>query len=447
MLQWKGLPPITSLAPAQILALGYFVVITIGTLLLLLPISTVDTKGLSFVDALFTATSATAVTGLVVVSTGAFLTLFGQIVVMLLIQIGGLGIMTISTLFALFLGKKIGLKERLVIQEDLNQMKISGVVQLVKYILGMTLVIEGAGALLLFPRLLREMAPGRALYYSIFHSISAFNNAGFDLFGNSLESFAGDIYMNLVMISLILLGGIGFAVIAELYRKRSLAHLSLHTKMVIRITLLLLVIAFVGVFLLEMKNPETLQNLDLKERALASLFLSVTPRTAGFNTIPTGLLQGQTLFLLIILMFIGASPGSTGGGVKTTTFGVLLFTVLSTIRGKRDVEIFHRRLALELILKSLAIVFLSLALIIFITMALTITEELAFLSILFEVFSAFGTVGLSTGITADLSILGRLLIIFTMFSGRIGPLTLAFAFSEGKIRCLYRYPEEKIMVG
>lgn len=446
-MKWKGIAPLTSLAPAQILALGYFVVITIGTLLLLLPISTVDGQGLSFVDALFTATSATAVTGLVVVTTGTFLTVFGQVVVMLLIQIGGLGIMTISTLFALFLGKKIGLKERLVIQEDLNQMKISGVVQLVKYIIGMTLMIEGLGALLLFPRLLREMAPGRALYYSIFHSISAFNNAGFDLFGNSLESFTGDVYINLVMISLILLGGIGFAVIAELYRKKSLSHLSLHTKMVFRITILLLVVAFIGVFFLEMTNPATMQNYTLKERVLASLFLSVTPRTAGFNTVPTGLLQGQTLFLLMILMFIGASPGSTGGGIKTTTFGVLLFAVLSTIRGKRDVEIFQRRLALELILKSMAIAFLSLVLIILITMVLTITEDLVFLTILFETFSAFGTVGLSTGITGDLSIIGRLLIIFTMFSGRIGPLTLAFAFSERKSRSLYRYPQEKIMVG
>lgn len=446
-MKWKGKVPLTSLAPAQFLVLGYFVVITGGTLLLLLPTATMDGRGLSLVDALFTSTSATAVTGLVVVSTAEHLTFFGQMVVMLLIQIGGLGIMTISTLFAFFLGKKIGLKERLIIQEDLNQLKISGVVQLVKYILLMTFLIEGCGALLLFPRLLREFPPWRALYYSIFHSISAFNNAGFDLFGDSLESFTGDIYMNVVMASLILLGGIGFAVIAELYRRKSLSHLSLHTRMVLRITILLLLVAFLGVFFLEMQNPATMQDFTLTERVLASFFLSVTPRTAGFNTIPTGLLQTQTLFFLIILMFIGASPGSTGGGVKTTTFGTLLIAVLSSIRGSKDVEIFKRRLSLEIILRSVTIVSLSLFLIVFITMLLTMTEEFLFVSILFETFSAFGTVGLSTGITSELSIIGRLLITLTMFCGRIGPLTLALALGEGRGRSLFRYPEEKIMVG
>lgn len=446
-MKWRRVPPLRTVTPAQFLALGYLVMISFGTLLLLLPISTVDGQGLSLVDSLFTATSATAVTGLVVVTTGTHFTLFGQLVVMFLIQVGGLGIMTVSTLFALFLGKKIGLKERMIIQEDLNQLKMSGVVRLVKYILFMTLIIEGTGALLLFFRLFRDMPPGQAFYFSVFHSISAFNNAGFDLFGNSLENYAGDLYMNLVMASLILLGGMGFTVIVELFRKKGLSQASLHTRMVIRITLLLLVTAFLGVFFLEMQNPDTLQGLCLKERFLASFFLSVTPRTAGFHTIPTGNLQSQTLFLLILLMFIGASPGSTGGGIKTTTFGCLLFAVLSNVRGKQDVEIFQRRLSQELIFKSLSIAFLSLVLILFMMMILSITEDSPFLSIFFETFSAFGTVGLSTGITSDLSIWGRLLITITMFCGRLGPLTLALAFSKAKGRQLYRYPEEKIMVG
>lgn len=445
MLKWKN-HVLTSLSPVQILSLAYFVVISGGTSLLLLPLATVDGQGLPFVDALFTATSATAVTGLVVVSTGTYLTLFGQLVVMFLIKIGGLGIMSISTLFALFLGKKIGLKERLIIQEDLNQLKMSGMVQLVKYILIMTLLIEGTGTLLLFFRLYQEFPMGQAFYYSLFHSISAFNNAGFDLFGNSLESFTGDIYMNLVIGSLIILGGLGFTVIAELYRRSGLSRVSLHTRIVIRISILLLVVAFIGVFFLELGNP-AMESLTLKERFLASFFLSVSPRTAGFNTVPTGLLQGQTLFLIIILMFIGASPGSTGGGIKTTTFGALLFTVLATIRGKEDVDIFKRRLSQQVIFKAMTISFLSLVLIIFMTLLLTITEGAPFLDILFETFSAFGTVGLSTGITSQLSIPGRLLITLTMFIGRIGPLTLALAFGEGKTRSLYHYPEEKIMVG
>lgn len=446
-MKWKRTLPLRSLNPAQILALGYLVIITFGTMLLLLPISTIDGRGLSFVDALFTATSATAVTGLVVVTTGTYLTLFGQLVVMFLIQVGGLGIMTVSTLFALFVGKKIGLKERMVIQEDLNQLRISGVVLLVKYILMMTLIVEGTGALLLFFRLVQDMPPGQALYFSIFHAVSAFNNAGFDLFGNSLESFTGDVYMNLVMMSLILLGGIGFTVVAEIYRKRSLLRSSLHTRMVLRITILLLVVAFLGVFFLEAGNEETFQQLSLKERFLASFFLSVTPRTAGFHTIPTGSLQIQTLFFIIILMFIGASPGSTGGGIKTTTFGTLLLAVWANIQGKQDVEIFSRRLSQEVVFKALSIAFLSFALIVVVVILLTITEDFALLSILFETFSAFGTVGLSTGITSELSIFGRLLIIMTMFCGRIGPLTLAMAFGDRRGRQLYRYPEEKIMVG
>ncbi|ACL69921.1 TrkH family potassium uptake protein [Halothermothrix orenii] len=436
-----------NMTPAQVLVFGYFTVIIIGTLLLMLPFATSNGQGLNIVDALFTATSATCVTGLIVVNTSTAFTVFGQLVIMVLIQIGGLGIMTMSTMIAFVIGKKITLKERLIIQEDLNQFKISGLVRLVRYVIFVTVIIEGLGALLLFVRLIKDYPFMKALYYSIFHAISAFNNAGFDLFGNSLENYTGDILMNFVVMGLIVLGGLGFAVLAELYQIRNFKKMSLQSKIVLTITLILIIAGFLSVLGLEYNNPGTMGNLNTGDKILSSLFLSITPRTAGFNTVPTGNLKSSTLFLLIVLMFIGASPGSTGGGIKTTTFGVLLITVWSLITGKRDIEIYKRRLDDEIIFKALAITMLSLGLVVAVTMILTVTEKMDFLRVFFESVSAFGTVGLSTGITSGLSTFGRILITITMFSGRVGPLTLAIAFAERKHNGVYHYPKEKIMVG
>ncbi|MFW6035810.1 MAG: TrkH family potassium uptake protein [Halothermotrichaceae bacterium] len=433
--------------PAQILALGYLAIILIGTILLMLPAATTDAHGLNFISALFTSTSATCVTGLIVVNTSTAFTIFGQTVIMILIQIGGLGIMTMSTMIAFVIGKKITLKERMVIQEDLNQFKISGVVRLVRYVLAVTFIIEGTGAFILFLRLIKDYNFLRALYLSIFHAVSAFNNAGFDLFGNSLEGFTGDITINFVVMILIILGGIGFAVIIELYNNKGLNKTSLQTKIVLTITIILIVVGFISILGLEFTNEATMGNLPFSEKMLSSLFLSVTPRTAGFNTIPTGSLRSSTLFLVIVLMFIGASPGSTGGGIKTTTFGVLLITVWSLITGKRDIEIFKRQLVKDIVYKSISIAILSLILVVSVTMVLTITESMDFLPVFFETVSAFGTVGLSTGITPDLSSFGRILITLTMFAGRVGPLTLALAFAERQRNGVYHYPKEKIMVG
>lgn len=433
--------------PAQTLALGYFIVIIIGTILLMLPIATTNQAGLDLIDALFTATSATCVTGLIVVNTSTAFTIFGQLVIMVLIQVGGLGLMTMSTLVYFILGKKISLKDRLIIQEDLNQFKISGIVRLVRYVIGVTLVIQGIGALLLFIRLIRQYPIVKSIYYAIFHAISAFNNAGFDLFGNSLEDFTGDIIINLVVISLIILGGIGFAVLAELYNKRKFKTTSLQTKIVLTMSFILIILAFFSFFTLEFSNQETLGNLPFGQRIMASLFLAVTPRTAGFNTVPTGALRSSTLFLIIILMFIGASPGSTGGGIKTSTFGVMLISLSSMIKGRQDIEFYHRRIENMIIFKALAITLLATGLIILVTILLTISENFNFLPILFETVSAFGTVGLSTGITSELSEPGRLLIILTMFAGRVGPLTLALAFAEKSQAGIYHYPKEKVMVG
>ena len=438
---------IKSLSPGQFLALGYIIVISIGTLLLTLPIATVNHQGLNVLDALFTATSATAVTGLIVVNTSTYFTVFGQLVILLLIQIGGLGFMTTSTLFALLLGKKINLKERIIIQEELNHFNLSGVIKLVRYVILLTLGLEAIGAILLFPKMIVRYPLSKALLYSVFHSISAFCNAGFDLFGNSLANFTGDIYINIVITSLFIVGGIGFAVIADLYRHRKFSHFSLNTKLVLVTTITLIILGTVVIFILESSNPNTLQGLSVKGKVLAAYFQGVTPRTAGFNTISLGQMRSASLFFIIVLMFIGASPGSTGGGLKTTTMGSLIAVVYNLVRGNDEIELFKRRLARSVIYKALAVTIISLAWVILITMVLTITEKAKFLEVFFETVSAYGTVGLSTGITGNLSGIGRVLIIVTMFLGRVGPLTLATAIGEQKQQGKVRYPEEKVLIG
>ncbi|MGM0409782.1 MAG: TrkH family potassium uptake protein [Bacillota bacterium] len=436
-----------NLSPAQFLVLGYFTVILTGTILLALPIATTAPGSLGLIDSLFTATSATCVTGLIVVNTSSAFTVFGQVVIMVLIQIGGLGLMSMSTLMAFLIGKKITLKERLFIQEDLNQFGISGLVRLVQYVLAFTLVIEGSGAIFMFFRLIKEYPLVKAIYFSVFHSVSAFNNAGFDLFGNSLEGFTGSFIMNFAIMALIILGGIGFGVLTEMKNNRKIKKYSLQTKIVLIVTLILLIVGFLVFLALEFNNPETMGNLPFKDKLLSAMFLSVTPRTAGFNTLPTGSLHSSTLFFVIILMFIGASPGSTGGGIKTTTFGIMIMTMWSKIIGKKDIEVYKRRIDEEDVLKALSITILAAALVILVTMTLTITENHPFIDILFETVSAFGTVGLSTGVTPTLSEIGRILITIVMFAGRVGPLTLAVAFAEKERKGIYHYPKEKIMVG
>lgn len=434
-----------NLTPAQYLVSGYFVVIMLGSLLLMLPAATTDGQGLGAVDAVFTSTSATCVTGLIVVNTKEAFTIFGSTVIMLLIQIGGLGIMSMSTLFAFIVGKKISLKERLIIQEDLNQYQISGMVRLVQYLLGFTFAIEGTAAAILFLRFSQDYPFWRSIYLSIFHAVSAFNNAGFDLFGNSLEGFTGDITVNFVIMALIILGGIGFGVMMEAYNRIKFKKTTLQTKIVVVMTLALLVFGFFVFFILEYNN--TLAGLPLLDKTLGAMFLSVTPRTAGFNTVPTGALKQSSLFLIIVLMFIGASPGSTGGGIKTTTFGVILVTVKNMITGKEDMEIYNRRFEKQIVYKAFTITMLAAGLVILVTTLLLIIEDVQFIDALFETVSAFGTVGLSTGITGTLSDISRVLITITMFAGRVGPLTLAVAIGEKQRKGTYHYPTEKIMVG
>ncbi|WP_018248351.1 TrkH family potassium uptake protein [Orenia marismortui] len=438
---------IKSLTPARFLTIGYVLVISVGTFLLTLPITTVDGRGLSVVDALFTATSATAVTGLIVVDTATYLTIFGQIVVLVLIQIGGFGFMTTSTLFALLLGRKISFRERIIIREELNHFTLSGVIKLARYVIALTLGIEFTGALLLFLKFKNTLPISKAIYFSVFHAISAFCNAGFALFSNSLENFVGNYYVNIIITTLFILGGLGFAVIADLYEKRRFVTLSLNSKLVLLTTIILILIGSIGIFLLESPNQNTFGQLALEDRFISAYFQGVTPRTAGFNTIAIGDLTQGSLFLIIILMFIGASPGSTGGGLKTTTIGVLIVATYSLVRGKDDAELFRRRLSQITVYKALAVTIVSLLVIILATLILTITENFKFIEIFFETVSAYATVGLSTGITGDLSTIGRILITIIMFTGRVGPLTLAMALGERERSNKVRYPEEKILIG
>jgi trk system potassium uptake protein TrkH len=440
---------LNDISPAQLFVIGFGSIILLGAFLLTLPIATVDGNGLHFVDALFTATSATCVTGLVVVDTGTTFTLFGQLTILSLIQVGGLGFMTFATLVALILGKKISLRQRLLIQESLNQLTIAGVVKLVRRVILFTIVFEATGALILTLHWLPEMGWSKALYFGIFHSVSNFNNAGFDIVGNfrSLTPYVSDPIVNIVIMILIIAGGIGFMVIAELTEYRTRRKLSMHSKVVLSTTTFLIFFGAIAIFAIEFNNPKTLAPLDWWGKVLGSFFQSVCARTDGANTLPIGDMYQSSLFLIIILMFIGASPGSTGGGIKTTTFATLLGAVWAMIRGQGDVVFFKQRIEEGKVYKALTIAFASLFLVIAVTMVLCITEKADFLMILFETTSAFGTVGLSMGLTPKLTVLGKILLSIVMFAGRVGPLTVAFALSWDRKKKHFRYSEGKITIG
>jgi trk system potassium uptake protein len=436
--------------PAQTLSLGFLVLILVGTLLLMLPFATQDRHHLSFLDALFEATSAVCVTGLVVVDTHTTFTMFGQIVLMILIQIGGLGFMTVGILVALFLGKNIGLHSRLMIQESLNQLSLEGMVKLVKFVVSFTFFIEGIGAVILAIRFSEDFAIPKAIYYGIFHSISAFNNAGFDLMGDfqSMTGYVGDFTIIIVLSSLLIIGGIGYTVILDIVRKKSWRKLSLHTKIVLIMTLLLNVVGTVLIFTLEFNNPGTLGELQLKEKILGAYFHGVVPRTAGFNSLDTGELTLTSQFVTMLLMFVGGGSGGTAGGIKVTTFAIIIIAVWALIRGKEDVNTMGRRLPKDIIYRAFAITVYSTVVVFFTLFILTITEAAPLNVILFEVISAFGTVGMSLGLTPDLSPVGKVVITVLMFIGRVGPLTIAFALARAnKKQPPYRYVEEKIMIG
>jgi len=435
------------LNPPRVLALGFLGLIVLGTILLSLPIATRSGVSIGVLDALFTSASAVCVTGLVVVNTSEYWSLFGQIIILLLIQIGGLGIMTMATIFALISGKRISIKERLIIKEQLNQETLTGLVKLTKYIIFLTFGIEIIGALFLSSQFIPKYGIAKGIWFSIFHSISAFCNAGFDLIGDSFISYSSSIPTITSLSLLIIIGGLGFSVIMDTGRNRKWNRFSLHTKLVLVITIALIIVGALAFLILEYNNPNTIGNQTFGEKLLSSLFASVVPRTAGFNSIDVGSMEQSSVFLTIILMFIGGSPGSTAGGIKTATFGVIALTTFNFVKGEREVEVFKNRVSTETIIKSLAIVTVGISMIILVSFILTITEGKLFLDTLFEATSAFATVGLSRGITPELSNIGKIIIISTMYAGRVGPLTMAFAFGYRKKRRQYRYSEGHISVG
>ena len=424
----------------------------------MLPLATINEK-LQFIDALFTASSAACVTGLTAVDTSCTFTIWGKIIILVLIQIGGIGIMALSTIFLLSIGKKMNMTGRILISDTYSFDEGQGVIPLVKNIILFTLVIELIGAILMFFRFQSETTIDIAIFYSIFHSVSAFCNAGFSLFSNSFIGYQTDWVLNLIICILIILGGIGFIVLSEIknnfsFSRRTWTFLSLHTKLVLFSTVFLLVISTIFIFLLEGQN--TLSGTPLPYKILSAFFQAVNARTAGFNTVQIGSLTNETLFFTIILMFIGTAPGSCGGGVKITTVSSIIILGVSRLSGQEYPQIFHRKISDTSIAKAISIIMISLLAIIIAVILLQqaeigeIPHRLSrgkFLELMFEAVSAFGTVGLSTGITTTLSISGKLIIILMMFIGRLGPLAIAMAISRKKISKNYYYAQENIMIG
>ena len=439
------------LTHAQTMTLGFFMVIAVGTLLLMLPISNKDGNFCSLPDALFTATSATCVTGLVVVDTYTNWTIFGQLVILLMIQIGGLGFITVSVLISLFLKKKIGLEKRNLIQESISSTSLSGVVKLVRSIIRGTILFEGIGAVLLATRFIPKMGIIKGIYYGIFHSVSAFCNAGFDLMGymepySSLVHFYDDFLVNFTIMALIVIGGLGFIVWADLRKNKfEFKKYCLHTKIVIIATFLLIFGGAIGFALFERNG--IMAGMNPYEVTLTSLFASVTARTAGFNTIDLAQMSQGSKMLTVLLMFIGGSPGSTAGGIKTTTFVVFVVYIWSNLRNASGCNIYGRRISDDAIKKSNMVLGLNLGVSIIAILLICGMQSFPMEDLLLEVFSAIGTVGLSTGITRDLNLISQMIIAILMFCGRIGSMTFALTFAYKRNNSKLLYPEETINVG
>lgn len=430
------------LNPSQLLVIVFAVSITIGTVLLKLPFSTHE--GITWIDALFVATSAMTVTGLATVDPGSTFTIAGQTMIALLIQVGGLGIMSFAVLIFMVLGKKIGIKERILMQQALSQTSIGGVIKLVKYLFIFSFTIEFIAMIFLSIRWVPQYGLSQGLFYSFFHSISAFNNAGFSLWADNLIQYVGDPTVNIVISSLFIIGGIGFTVLVDLWTKKNFKKLSLHTKLMLVGTLILNVVAMLFLFTVEYSHA--FGDLSLGEKLWASYFQAVSPRTSGFNTVDISTLSEATLFFIMILMFIGAGSGSTGGGIKLTTALVILLATVTFLKGKREIKVARRSISDSYILKALSITIISLVFVFVAILILTISEEASFIAIVFEVVSAFGTVGLSTGLTFTLTFVGKVVIIFIMFLGKLGPLTLMFSLANPEKEKI-RYPHEDILTG
>ena len=436
----------------QVIAFGYFLVIALGTILLMLPIATNPGKQTNFLTSLFTATSATCVTGLVVVDTSTHWTLFGQTVILGMIQIGGLGFVTIGVLFAMFLNRKISLRMRGLLQESMNTSQVGGIVRLTKKVLKGTVIMEGIGAIVLSIRFIPEFGVQKGIGFSIFHAISAFCNAGFDLMGSttgeysSLVFYSNDLLVNVVIMSLIVIGGIGFLVWDDLTKNKfHFRRYMLHTKIVLTATTVLI---FGGAFLFYVfERHNLMDSMGVKETVLTSLFSSVTARTAGFNTIDTAGLTTSSKMLTSLLMFIGGSPGSTAGGIKTATIMVLFIYVGSNLRNSKECHIFGRRLEEDAVRRASNVAIISLTMAVTASITICYLQPLSMEDVVFEVFSAIGTVGMSTGITRELNTVSRIIIILLMYCGRIGSMAFALSLLERKRAARVRYSVEKVMIG
>jgi trk system potassium uptake protein len=443
--------PVGWLTPPKALVLGFIGIILLGTLLLSLPAAAADGQPIGLVDALFTATSALCVTGLTVVDTGTRFSLFGHIIILIYLQIGGVGFITMAVVISVFMGRRVGLRERILLQESLGQVKIQGMVRLALYILGIALLAETIGFLLLWFRWQDDLGVGRAAWFAVFHSVSAFVNAGFDLFGqlgqSSLQGYRSDVLVNVVIGGLIFLGSLGVPVLNDITHWRRTHRFTLHSLLVLSMSGLLLFGGGLVLLLTELNTGTFSEQLPWGERFLVAFFHSASARTGGFSTVPLVEMGASAWFLLMILMFIGASTASMGGGVKVNVLGALLFTMWSVGRGREESEAFGRTIPRETIYKALGILIGAAAFVMVMTIAINLSETMDPLHLMFEVTSAFGTVGYSLGVTPDLSPTGKLLIAVTMFVGRLGPLTLIAALARMPTAQHIRYPEEKILIG
>ncbi len=440
------------LSSVQIIALGFFLMILAGTFLLTLPISTADGQGASVTDALFTATSASCVTGLIMQDTGTYWSTFGQIVIITLIQVGGLGFMTIGTLFMLLLRRRLGLRQREVVVDSISHYQLGGLVPFIRRIFTVTILVELLGGLILAARFIPIFGPGRGLYYGFWHSVSAFCNAGFDLMGSysgkfsSFVAFSGDAVVTLTLSALILIGGAGFLVWDDLIRNRlHWRRFTLQTKIVLFVNFVLVVGCGALFFLFERNNLGA--GLPLSEQILTALFDAVTPRTAGFNTTDTASLSSGSYILTILLMVVGGSPGSTAGGVKTTTVAVIFLHTVATLRGEQQTSAFGRSIGDDALKKATSVLFTNVTFAIVGAMVICAMQPLPLTDIIFETFSAIGTVGMSTGVTRNLAPLSQAVVAFLMFCGRVGSMSFGIALLEKKALPPVTLPEERITIG
>ncbi|KRM57331.1 hypothetical protein C5L31_000695 [Secundilactobacillus malefermentans] len=438
------------LSLSKTLTFGFISIILVGTILLMLPISTTGGNETSLLTAFFTATSANCITGLTLVNTALHWTFFGKVIIMLLMEVGGLGFMTFTVLLFLFMRRKLALTTQLLTKESLNLNNLSQV-SIVRWVISLSLIIQLVGAALLFVDFYPRFGLSKGIGYSIFHAISAFCNAGFDLFGNSLISFRNDPYVLIVISILIIAGSFGFLVWQDLLLYHKTKHLSLHTKLALRTGSVLIILAMI-IFFISERNFHFDQSGSFFDRLVNTIFMAITPRTAGFVTVPYNKLSMAGILFTMALMFIGGTPGSTAGGIKTTTVGLLVIQSWATLRGNRDAEFGHRRFTQENIFRALTLVFVALVIlgvaIIILTFTETVPKGFGLEYIVFEALAAFGTTGISLGLTAHLTVIGKLIIIALMFIGRVGIYTVMFSILNSEHPAKgYRYPEESVLIG